>query len=178
MFIVDSHGSSPFYCGTARFASLSSQESIESDNISECSTSSNGLTRCGKLRRSSKSLSKELSIDCGAEARQIELVFTSWSSSICSIRVSVPSGEESLPLRLSHNQSIRFSPSLPGCGHGNWTITVDDEDGSVKSRSINLSLEGVGTLFFTVDNHFHPRLVSQQFLNLPHTALCTSQRQF
>ncbi|GMS80273.1 hypothetical protein PENTCL1PPCAC_2448, partial [Pristionchus entomophagus] len=176
MFIVESQGSSPFFCGASRFASLSSQESIESDNVSECSTSSNGLTRCGKLRRSTKSLSKEQSIDCGAEARQIELIFTSWSPSICSIRVSVPSGEESLPLRLTHNQSIRFSPSLPGCGHGNWTITVEDEDGSMKSQSMSLSLEGVGTLFFTVDSQFHPRLVSQQFLTLPHTALCSSQR--
>ncbi|GMR59333.1 hypothetical protein PMAYCL1PPCAC_29528, partial [Pristionchus mayeri] len=178
MFIVDSLGSSPFYCGASRFASLSSHTSVESDNISECSTSSTGLTRSGKLRRSSFSLSKEASLDCGAEARQIELVFTSWSASNCSIRVSVPSGEESLPLRLTLNQSIRFSPSLPGCGHGKWTITVEDEDGSMNSESMSLSLEGVGTLFFSIDNHFHPRLLSQQFLTLPHTALCSSRRPF
>ncbi|GMT11119.1 hypothetical protein PFISCL1PPCAC_2416, partial [Pristionchus fissidentatus] len=176
MFIVESQGSSPFYCGAARFASLSSQESIESIS-SDCSSSSNGLTRCGKLRRSSQSLLlKSPSMDCGAEARQIELIFSSWTPSTCSIRVSVPSGEESLPLRLTQNQSIRFSPSLPGCGHGTWTITVDDEEGVSTSRHVSLSLEGVGSLFFSIDNQFIPRLVSQQFLTLPHTALCSSQQ--
>jgi hypothetical protein len=117
---------------------------------------------------------------CIVEARQIEIDIASLTSDDFWLCVSSPNGESSGKMRFEkYGKTQRFSPRANGCGHGFWTIEifVKNSDGKTftKKSETKEYLDGVGSLFFTVNDNYNLKLASQEFLRLPSACNhCTS----
>uniref|UniRef100_A0AC34FQS4 Uncharacterized protein n=1 Tax=Panagrolaimus sp. ES5 TaxID=591445 RepID=A0AC34FQS4_9BILA len=159
------------------------------------SRSASGSSSCGGLKRSVSTIqagTSSLTADsacthstpnhkCIVEARQIEIDVASLTSDDFWLCISSPNGESSGKMRFEkYGKTQRFSPRANGCGHGHWTIEifVKNSDGKTftKKSETKEYLDGVGSLFFTVNDNYNLKLASQEFLRLPSACnSCTSQ---
>jgi hypothetical protein len=113
--------------------------------------------------------------NCIVEAKQVEMDFATLTNRPFQLNVTAPNGERSQKFQfLAYGQSARFSPCMNGCGHGNWTFEIRSLEKSGETQTETIYLDGVGSLFFTVDEHLHMRLSSQEFLRLPSASQCCS----
>jgi hypothetical protein len=159
------------------------------------SRSPSGNSTCGGLKRSVSTIqapsTSSLTADeacthstpnhkCIVEARQIEIDIASLTADDFWLCVSSPNGESSGKMRFEkYGKTQRFSPRADGCGHGYWTIEifVRNSDGKTftKKSESKEYLDGVGSLFFTVNDNCNLKLASQEFLRLPSACNhCTS----
>jgi hypothetical protein len=160
------------------------------------SRSASGSSSCGGLKRSVSTIQAGTSITttadsacshstpnhkCIVEARQIEIDVASLTSDDFWLCISSPNGESSGKMRFEkYGKTQRFSPRADGCGHGFWIIEifVRNSDGKTftKKSETKEYLDGVGSLFFTVNENYNLKLASQEFLRLPSACnSCTSQ---
>lgn len=122
---------------------------------------------------------------CVVEAKQVEMDFATLTSRPFYLTVRAPNGEQSDRMHFpGYGRTHHFSPLRDGCGHGHWELVVETRQDTalglssrlrVESRE-RLYLDGVGTLFFTVDDQLHVKLASQEFLRLPSASQCCSRK--
>ena len=99
--------------------------------------------------------------------------FSTLSSQSFQLCVFAPNGECSQPLQfIAYGDTNRFSPRMPGCGHGDWTFELTiaangKQQLATTTVTEKIYLDGVGSLFFTVDERMQIRLSSQEFLRMP-----------
>lgn len=103
----------------------------------------------------------------------------STAPSSCVLRVQTPTGEAA-DLRLASGSSQAFVPNVDGCGHGTWSFEVFElvndglhSDHMVSRFEKKIVLNGVGSLYFAVNNDFELELQSQEFLALPSSSICS-----
>ncbi|CAD5223457.1 unnamed protein product [Bursaphelenchus okinawaensis] len=140
----------------------------------------------GGLRRTVSSLQSakpcllsDMDNDCVVEAKQVEMDFATLTNQAFYLRVKAPNGEisERMPFPC-YGQTNHFSPMQNGCGHGDWEFIVEKEVKKNKFVAVNkdkIYLDGVGTLFFTIDDNLKVKLASQEFLRLPSASQCCSK---
>uniref|UniRef100_A0A914WNE8 Uncharacterized protein n=1 Tax=Plectus sambesii TaxID=2011161 RepID=A0A914WNE8_9BILA len=62
-----------------------------------------------------------------------------------------------------------FMPSVNGCGHGKWALSVLQRVGHryrlIRTESLNL--DGIGTLAFLIGDDLRPTIVSRLWLRIP-----------
>ncbi|KAI6213168.1 hypothetical protein M3Y94_00118700 [Aphelenchoides besseyi] len=161
-------------------------ETHNDDQLKKLSTASTGSM--GGLRRTVSSLQsmKTCVFDsanadkCIVKARQIELCFTTTTEKPFILRVIAPNGETSERFAFPFGKTARFSPRMDGCGHGDWTFiieTIDAADQQPKSKKIDapvlrtqVNLEGVGSLYYTIDDQMQIKLKDQEWIRLPSAA--------
>ena len=118
--------------------------------------------------------------DCIVEAKQVEMDFATLTNQPFQLVISAPNGERSRILRFgSYGQTSRFSPCEDGCGHGYWTFEIcimNSDKKLVKKHEERIYLDGVGSLFFTIDENLQIKLSSQEFLRLPSSSQCRSNK--
>ncbi|CAD6187054.1 unnamed protein product [Caenorhabditis auriculariae] len=160
-----------FSCG-GPFASSSCQSEYDGkmEAALESKVAVGGLRR--SLRRTSSTLSQQLSSleICQADATQIEIDVTSGTSSHFYVKIFVPTGEVGLLEFPTYGETLSFTASQPGCGHGVWKFVVctavDGKEETLVEKTMNL--DGVGTLFFAIDEDLRLRLADQEFLHMGH----------
>ncbi|KAI1720514.1 hypothetical protein DdX_04749 [Ditylenchus destructor] len=118
--------------------------------------------------------------NCIVEAKQVEMDFATLTNHPFQLTVTAPNGETGCYRFLNYGHTERFSPRLNGCGHGNWKFEIHTFDSDYKNLSKKseekIYLDGVGSLFFTIDEHLQIRLASQEFLRLPSASQCCSSK--
>lgn len=118
--------------------------------------------------------------NCIVEAKQVEMDFATLTNQSFQLTVTAPNGESGCYRFLNYGHTERFSPRLNGCGHGNWKLEIHVFDSDYKNLSKKseekIYLDGVGSLFFTIDEHMQIRLASQEFLRLPSASQCCSNK--
>jgi hypothetical protein len=117
---------------------------------------------------------------CIVQAKQVEMDFASLTSQPFYVSIKAPNGEVCKRLSFpQYGQTASFSPKGEGCGHGEWAITIHaiSDNKVVKKITETISLDGVGSLFFTVDDQLKLRLSSQEFLRLPSASQCCSNQK-
>jgi len=121
---------------------------------------------------------------CPADATEIELKFQSMTDREFLIGIEAPSGEKSQLLHFKGAGVLqRFIPTTKGCGHGDWYINVfepAEEGGYLRqtTKSTQLTADGTGSLFFTVNDDLQPVLTSKVWKDLPKDASCKTYRIF
>ncbi|CAD5232513.1 unnamed protein product [Bursaphelenchus xylophilus] len=139
----------------------------------------------GGLRRTVSSLQSakpcllsDMDNDCVVEAKQVEMDFATLTNQAFFLRVRAPNGEVSDRLSFpGYGETHHFSPVQNGCGHGDWEFIVEKkvEKKVVVVNREKIYLDGVGTLFFTINDNLKVKLASQEFLRLPSASQCCSK---
>jgi len=109
---------------------------------------------------------------CIVEAKQIEIDVASLTNDDFWLSITSPNGESSGKMRFEkYGKTQRFSPRADGCGHGYWIIEifVKNADGKTFTKKTESKeyLDGVGSLFYTVNENSNIKLSGQEFLRLP-----------
>jgi hypothetical protein len=115
---------------------------------------------------------------------QVEMTFTSSTDRAFFLRVRAPNGESSAQFVFPFAKAATFSPVTEGCGHGHWTFELEliPANGIVSKKDESqlirkdIYLDGVGSLYFQIDNELNIRLRDQEFLRLPSASQCCGVR--
>lgn len=152
--------------------------------LSNVSTGSlGGLKRTVSSLQSAKPcLLADPATECIVEAKQVEMDFATLTNCSFYLTIKAPNGEISERIHFpKYGHSTHYTPQRNGCGHGNWVFVVERRNPEQKSKlrlehEQKIYLDGVGTLFFTIDDDLHVRLSSQEFLRLPSASQCCSKK--
>ncbi|KAI6220845.1 hypothetical protein M3Y99_01588100 [Aphelenchoides fujianensis] len=176
----------PHQIACRRNLKLEAEEAAVQEPLKKLSTASTGSL--GGLRRTVSSLQavKPCVFDavnaekCVCQASQVEIFLTTTTDKPFLLRVVAPNGESSERFFFPMAKSARFSPRQAGCGHGKWTfeiesINADDQQAASKKADApvlrtEIDLEGVGSLFYTVNEQLDITLKGQEWIHLPSAA--------
>uniref|UniRef100_A0A915D1J6 Uncharacterized protein n=1 Tax=Ditylenchus dipsaci TaxID=166011 RepID=A0A915D1J6_9BILA len=106
---------------------------------------------------------------CIVEAKQVEMDFATLTNQPFQLTITAP--------------NRKILPCQAGCGHGHWvfelcTFSFDSNQKTIINKTEEkIYLDGVGSLFFTVDDNLTIRLSSQEFLRLPSASQCCSKNK-